>query len=371
MTSKQKLKQLLNTPELIQLLQNEQWNELMSKLPIQTRPVLLELLRDCGVGEKEVNELQLKFGIMFGLKTDHQTVAINSPTDDIYNVGVVANAGMQGGRQLGFISSSAAKDFSYKLDKEKHVSTHVYTMQPQTVNQYTWVEVDTIFGKAWTTTHAQSKFVGKYTIPKPWAKQEKLLRKKQRELKDMERYTADYKIYRIESDSVQDEFNKIDSAINTLDLDTTVNNQLVKKYPILTDIPSIFSYSLYISIDSANFWVRTIHLHDIDPVTKQNIQEKLGEMTRVAAEYVKQQILTLPYFNDLDVKVTKSNDEVYRFEIKFIPTCKSIANSNAKHLTEDEKKSIRDNEDATIQQLRKEIADLEMEVEKLKNSSAV
>ena len=371
MTQKQKLKQLLYTPELMQLLDDEQWGELMSKLPIQTRPVLLELLRDCGVDEKEVTQLQLEYGIMYGLKTDYQTVAINSPTDDIYNVGVVANAGMQGGRQLGFMSPSAAKDFSYKLDKEKHVSTHVYTMQPQTVNQYTWVEVDTIFGKAWTTTHAQSKFVGKYTIPKPWAKQEKVLRKKQRELKDMERYPANYKISTIEYDRVNDEFNKIESAINALDLHTTVNNHLVKKYPILTDVPSIFSYSLYISIDSANFWVRTIHLDDIDPVTKQSIQEQLGDMTRVAAEYVKQQILTLPYFDDLDVKVTKCNDKVYNFELRFIPTCKSIANSNAKHLTDAEKQSIRDNEDAITQQLRKEIAELKTEVEKLKNLSAV
>lgn len=167
MTSKQKLKQLLNTPELMQLLQDEQWDELMDKLPIQTRPVLLELLRDCGVEEKEVTQLQLKYGIMYGLKTYGSTVAINAPVDGVHNVGIVSNQGMQGGRQLGFLTVKEAEEYGKKVDSAKGVTTHVYTMQPTTVKEYTWKEVDTMFGKAMATTHATSQFVGRTTSTDP------------------------------------------------------------------------------------------------------------------------------------------------------------------------------------------------------------
>lgn len=167
MTNKQKLKQLLNTPELMQLLQDEQWDELMNKLPIQTRSVLLELLRDCGVEENEVTQLQLEYGIMYGLKTYGSTVAINSPVNGVHNVGIVSNQGMQGGRQLGFLTVKQAEEYGKKIDSAKGVTTHVYIMQPKTVKEYIWKEVDTIFGKAVATTHATSQFVGRTTPTDP------------------------------------------------------------------------------------------------------------------------------------------------------------------------------------------------------------
>lgn len=154
MTSKQKLKQLLNTPELMQLLQDEQWDELMNKLPIQTRPVLLELLRDCGVEETEVTRLQLKYGIMYGLKHTSSTITIGAPDKNgIHNVGNVSNQGMQGGRQLGFMTPAEAEHIANQIG-----NPHVYTMQPKTVVTYTWIKVDTIYGPAYAALEAIGKF---------------------------------------------------------------------------------------------------------------------------------------------------------------------------------------------------------------------
>lgn len=154
MTSKQKLKQLLNTPELMQLLQNEQWDELMDKLPIQTRPVLLELLRDCGVEETEVTRLQLKYGIMYGLKHTSSTITIGAPDKNgIHNIGNVSNQGMQGGRQLGFMTPADAEHIANQIG-----NPHVYTMQPKTVVNYNWVKVDTIYGPAYAALEAIGKF---------------------------------------------------------------------------------------------------------------------------------------------------------------------------------------------------------------------
>ena len=154
MTSKQKLKQLLNTPELMQLLQDEQWNELMDKLPIQTRPVLLELLRDCGVGENEVTRLQLKYGIMYGLKFYSSTITIGAPDKNgIHNVGNVSNQGMQGGRMLGFRSPESAEYIASQIGNPR-----VYTMNPSTAKNYTWIKVETIYGPAYAALEAIGKF---------------------------------------------------------------------------------------------------------------------------------------------------------------------------------------------------------------------
>lgn len=154
MTSKQKLKQLLNTPELMQLLQDEQWNELMSKLPIQTKPVLLELLRDCGIEENEVTQLQLKYGIMYGLKHASSTITIGAPDKNgIHNVGNVSNQGMQGGRQLGFMTPADAEHIANQIGNPR-----VYTMNPSTAKNYTWIKVDTIYGPAYAALEAIGKF---------------------------------------------------------------------------------------------------------------------------------------------------------------------------------------------------------------------
>lgn len=154
MTNKQKLKQLLNTPELMQLLQDEQWDELMNKLPIQTRPVLLELLRDCGVEENEVTQLQLEYGIMYGLKFSGSTITIGAPDKNgIHNVGNVTNQGMQGGRMLGFRTPEAAEHVASQIGNPR-----VYTMNPATAKNYTWIKVETIHGPAYAALEAIGKF---------------------------------------------------------------------------------------------------------------------------------------------------------------------------------------------------------------------
>lgn len=154
MTSKQKLKQLLNTTELMQLLQDEQWDELMSKLPIQTRPVLFELLRECGVDETEIRKLQHDFGIMYGLKFYGSTVTIGAPDKNgIHNVGNVSNQGMQGGRMLGFRTPEAAEHVASQIGNPR-----VYTMNPSTAKNYTWIKVETIHGPAYAALEAIGKF---------------------------------------------------------------------------------------------------------------------------------------------------------------------------------------------------------------------
>ena len=155
MTSKQKLKQLLTTnPELIQLLNDENWTELLNKLPVQTRPVLLELLRDIGLEEKELEELQKEIGIMYGLKFSSSTVTIGAPDKDgIHNVGNVSNQGMQGGRMLGFKTVEAAQHVASQIGNPR-----VYTMNPATAKNYTWIKVNTIHGPAYAALEAIGKF---------------------------------------------------------------------------------------------------------------------------------------------------------------------------------------------------------------------
>ena len=154
MTRKQKLKQLLNTPELMQLLQDEQWNELMSKLPIQTRPILFELLRECGIDETEISRLQHDFGIMYGLKFTSSTITIGAPDKNgIHNVGNVTNQGMQGGRMLGFRTPEAAEHVASQIGNPR-----VYTMNPATAKNYTWIKVETIHGPAYAALEAIGGF---------------------------------------------------------------------------------------------------------------------------------------------------------------------------------------------------------------------
>ena len=141
MTNKQKLKQLLTTnPELIQLLNDENWTELLNKIPIQTRPVLLELLRDSGIEEAELEKLQKEIGIMYGLKFSGSTVTIGAPDKNgIHNVGNVSNQGMQGGRMLGFKTPAAAEHIAAQIGNPR-----VYTMNPSTAKNYTWVYIRNI-----------------------------------------------------------------------------------------------------------------------------------------------------------------------------------------------------------------------------------
>lgn len=155
MTSKQKLKQLLTTnPELIQLLNDENWIELLNKLPVQTRPVLLEMLRDIGLEEKELEELQKEIGIMYGLKFGSSTITIGAPDKNgIHNVGNVSNQGMQGGRMLGFKTIEAAQHVASQIGNPR-----VYTMNPATAKNYTWIKVNTIHGPAYAALEAIGKF---------------------------------------------------------------------------------------------------------------------------------------------------------------------------------------------------------------------
>ena len=129
MTHKQKLKELLTkNSELSQLLNDENWTELLNKLPVQTRPVLFEVLRECGIEEGELEELQKEIGIMYGLKFSSSTITIGAPDKNgIHNVGNVTNQGMQGGRMLGFRTPEAAEHVASQIGNPR-----VYTMNPAT-----------------------------------------------------------------------------------------------------------------------------------------------------------------------------------------------------------------------------------------------
>lgn len=181
MTSKQKLKQLLTTnPELIQLLNDEKWNDLMNKLPIQTRPVLFELLRECGIDETEIRRLQHDFGIMYGLKFSGSTITIGAPDKNgIHNVGNVTNKGMQGGRMLGFRTPEAAEHIASQIGNPR-----VYTMNPATAKNYTWIKVETIHGPAYAALEAIGKFKNL----------DKTLKEKSQQLHDLQRKISDAEI---------------------------------------------------------------------------------------------------------------------------------------------------------------------------------
>lgn len=155
MTNKQKLKKLLTSDaELIQLLNDENWIELLNKLPVQTRPVLLEILRDIGIEEEELEELQKEIGIMYGLKFGSSTITIGAPDKNgIHNVGNVSNQGMQGGRMLGFRTVEAAEHVASQIGNPR-----VYTMNPATAKNYTWIKVNTIHGPAYAALEAIGKF---------------------------------------------------------------------------------------------------------------------------------------------------------------------------------------------------------------------
>lgn len=155
MTHKQKLKELLTkNSELIQLLNDENWIELLNKLPVQTRPVLLEILRDIGIEEEEIEELQKEIGIMYGLKFGSSTITIGAPDKNgIHNVGNVSNQGMQGGRMLGFMTVEAAEHVASQIGNPR-----VYTMNPSTAKNYTWIKVNTIHGPAYAALEAIGKF---------------------------------------------------------------------------------------------------------------------------------------------------------------------------------------------------------------------
>ena len=157
MTAKQKLKELLQTdPELFQLLNAERWEELFDRLPIQTRSVLFDLLDTTMVDQDIIDKLQLRFGIMYGLKYSGDTVAVGAPDKNgVYAVRVVANQGMRGGSQLGFKSRKEAEVFASKFSGD---IPDVYVMQSKTVVGYTWIKINTEFGQAYSTLEYVGKF---------------------------------------------------------------------------------------------------------------------------------------------------------------------------------------------------------------------
>ena len=213
MTAKQKLKELLQkNPELFQLLNAERWEELFDRLPIQTRSVLFDLLDTTMVDQDIIDKLQLRFGIMYGLKYSGRTVAIGAPDKNgVHTVRVVANQGMKGGSQLGFKSRKEAEVFASKFSGD---IPDVYVMQSKTVVGYTWIKINTEFGQAYSTL----EYVGKFKSADSTIKR---ISKQIREIKD-EIYSCNRKLehptqfWEVKDAALNDNLNKIVTLHNTI-----------------------------------------------------------------------------------------------------------------------------------------------------------
>lgn len=145
-----KLKQFIE--KNIELIETQQWYNLIKKCPAKYAAELFTLLRqlDSNMLMKDNSE-GVDSNVMYGIKGSTRTVSAGAPRDGVYNVLKTINAGMKGGYQIGYKTLVDALDVCDKLNVADP-EYRPYIMDKYAVDSYTWTEVDTVLGKAYVTS---------------------------------------------------------------------------------------------------------------------------------------------------------------------------------------------------------------------------
>lgn len=129
--------------------------QIVKKCPAKIVGEVLLAMDDVGAEiEEDPNSTE-----MWGIKSSsgYRTVSLGKHNKTNFNINFTASEGMKGGMQIGFKSVSACIQFIKRFgsDAEHYRPSR---MQPKTVSEYTWKEVDTIYGKCWITNLAFDKY---------------------------------------------------------------------------------------------------------------------------------------------------------------------------------------------------------------------
>ena len=129
--------------------------QIVKKCPAKIVGEVLLAMDDVGAEIKEdPNSTE-----MWGIKSSDGdiTLSLGKHNKTNYNVNFTASEGMRGGMQIGFKSVNDCIQFIKKFGQGAEYY-RPSRMQPKTVDEYTWQEVDTIYGKCWVTNLAFHKY---------------------------------------------------------------------------------------------------------------------------------------------------------------------------------------------------------------------
>ena len=128
--------------------------QIVKKCPVKIVGEVLLAMDDVGAEIKE-DPSSVE---MWSIKSSdgYRTMSLGKHNKTNFNVNYTVSEGMRGGMQIGFKSVTDCIKFIKKLDDyEKFRPSR---MQPKIVSEYTWQEVDTIYGKCWVTNLAIDKY---------------------------------------------------------------------------------------------------------------------------------------------------------------------------------------------------------------------
>lgn len=128
--------------------------QIVKKCPAKIVGEVLLAMDDVGAEIKEdPNSTE-----MWGIKSSggRTTMSLGKHNKTNFNVNYTTSEGMKGGMQIGFKSVCDCIEFIKKLHGPENFRPS--RMQPKTVAEYTWQEVDTIYGKCWVTNVAFDKY---------------------------------------------------------------------------------------------------------------------------------------------------------------------------------------------------------------------
>lgn len=135
----------------IDLIEQQQWHNLIKKCPVSCTAELFTLLQQMDANMlKDDRSTDVDSDTMYGVKGKTRTLSAGAPRDGVYNALQTINAGMKGGYQIGFKTIADALAVCDKLNFDK-TEYRPYIMDKYAVDSYTWTEVDTVVGKAYVT----------------------------------------------------------------------------------------------------------------------------------------------------------------------------------------------------------------------------
>lgn len=137
----------------IDMIEAQQWHNLIKKCPVRLTADLFILLRELDPNIlKDDRSEGITDNKMYGIKGATRTVSAGAPKNNVYNVLQTTNQGMKGGYQIGYKTIVDALAVCDKLNSDVYRPEYrPYIMEQGTVDGYSWTEVDTVYGKAYVT----------------------------------------------------------------------------------------------------------------------------------------------------------------------------------------------------------------------------